>query len=177
MPTRRQLLAAAAAIAGASLTGAGALAWSWWDQAPGTPYATLSADEVAVLDAIAEACFPAGGDPALGGREAGIARYFDGVMQALVPSQRKLMKLGLHALDTLPVATHGSHFSALPTAAASALLGDWLQSGIAEVRGVAQSFTIFVSMAYFAHPAVTPRIAHLYRCGVPDPRGLAGRLG
>lgn len=177
MPTRRQLLAAAAAFTGASAVGAGAVVWSWWDQPADTPYATLSADEVAVLDALAEACFPAGGDPAIGGREAGVARYFDGVMQALVPGQQKLLKLAMHAVDTLPLATHGSHFSALPTPTSSELLASWLASDVAEVRGVAQSLTIFVSMAYFAHPAVTPRLAGLYRCGAPDRRGLAGRLG
>ncbi|MDP2314384.1 MAG: hypothetical protein Q8P41_15895 [Pseudomonadota bacterium] len=175
--TRRQLLAATTLLGGAVVAGAGSVAIRWWDQAPGTPYAVLSEDEAAILDALAEACFPAGGTPALGGAAAGVGRYFDGVLEGLALEQQKLLRLALHAIDALPLATHGGYLSELPVPDASDALASWLRSPRPELRGLAQSFSIFVGMAWMAHPAVRPRIAPMFGCGFADAGGLPDRLG
>jgi hypothetical protein len=175
--TRRQLPAAGALVGGTVLAGAGGVATHWWNQAPGTPYAVLSEDEAAILDAYAEACFPAGGDPALGGAAAGVGRYFDGVVEGLVPTQQKLLRLALHAIDALPLPSHGALLTDLSVPAASDAVASWLRSARPEIRGLAQSFTIFVTMAWMAHPAVRPRLAPHFGCGYAGATGLPARLG
>lgn len=175
--SRRHLLAASALVAGGAAAGAGAGAWRWYDQPAGAPYAHLSFDEVAILDAIAEACFPRGGTPALGGAEAHVARYFDGVVGGLTDAQRTLVKLGVHALDALSLPTHGGYLSELPVADASDALTSWLGHSRYEVRGVAQSITLFVAMAYFAHPDVRAVVGPHFRCGFANQGGLPERLG
>lgn len=166
MPTRRQILAGAALALGGVLAGVGATAVHWWDQDPAEPYRHLSADEVAFLDAFAEAIFPAGGDPPLGGRGARVGRYLDTVVLAgLHPTQRNLLRLAMHALETLPLATHGSAFSALPRETATRVIAAWVDHEQAELRGVAQSLYIFVGMAWFAHPEVAPSVTASFSCG------------
>jgi hypothetical protein len=174
--TRRQLLAAAALVGGVATAGPAITAWRWWDQPADAPYAVLSADEAAILDAFAEACFPSGGDPPIGGAAAHTARYFDGVAQGLVPTQQHLLRLALHAIDALALPTHGGHLTTLPVAAASDAVAGWLRSPRAEIRGLAQSFFIFVGMAWMAHPDVRPRVAPHFGCGFADVGGLPDRL-
>jgi hypothetical protein len=175
--TRRHVLAASALVAGGAAAGAGGVAWRWYDQPAAAPFAHLSPDEVAILDAIAEACFPRGGDPAIGGAEAHVSRYFDGVLGGLTEAQRTLLKLGIHALDALALPTHGGLLSDLPVADASDAIASWLAHPRYEVRGVAQSITLFVAMAYFAHPAVRGSVADSFRCGFSNHGGLPDRLG
>ena len=160
--TRRHLLAASALVATASVTGVGA---SWWDQAAGGGYTVLSDDEVEIFEAFAEAVYPAGGEPALGARDAGVSAYLDAVLSGMVETQRDLLRLSLHALDALPVATTGSRLRALPVADATAIIAAWLAFPNAEVRGLVQSFHIFAGMAYLSHPDVAPGIAKHFGCG------------
>lgn len=162
--TRRHFLAATALVAGAGAV-TGATAYRWWDQDPAEPYRVLSADEVRFLDALAEAMFPAGGTPPLGGREAGVARYVDLVIGGMHPTQGKLVRLSLHALDALPVASHGARFSTLALADAQAQVAEWTAHPVFEIRALFQSFYIFVAMAYLAHPKVSPLISPSFNCG------------
>lgn len=175
--TRRHLLAASALVAAGAATGVGAVAWRWWDQPADTPYVALSPDEIAILDALADACFPPGGTPPMGGAEAGVARYFDGVLAGLEPTQRKLLKVGLHALDAAPLATHGGYLTELPVVDASAAVAGMLASSRHEIRGLAQSLSLFVGMAWFAHPDVRAIVGPGFACGYADLGGLPGRLG
>jgi len=175
--TRRHVLLATTLLSGAVVAGAGAVVGRWWDQAADTPYAVLSADEAAILDTFAEACFPAGGDPPMGGAAAGVGRYFDGVLEGLVPAQQQLLRLALHALDAMPLPTHGGFLTELAISDASDAVASWLASTRPEIRGLAQSFFIFVGMAWMAHPDVRPRIAPMFGCGFADQGGLPARLG
>jgi hypothetical protein len=163
--SRRHLLAAAALVAVASATGTGGVGYHWWHQERAPSYRLLSADEAEILDALAEAVFPAGGTPALGGREAAISAYFDALLARLEPFQADLLRLALHSLDSLPLATHRAYFRELPTEAATALLAEWLSHPRAELRGVVQSFHLFVGMAYLSHPAIAPSLATHFGCG------------
>lgn len=163
--TRRHFLAASALVAGSGVVAAGATAYRWWDQPPSAPFRALSADEAAFFDALAEAIFPAGGDPPLGGRDANVARYVDDVVAGLAPTQAKLLRLAVHAFDNLPRASAGARFSVLPVGEAQAVMRGWIDSPVFEIRGIFQSFYIFTAMAYLAHPKVAPTLAPMFTCG------------
>lgn len=163
--SRRRLLAAAGVLAGAAVVGVGGTLVAWWDQDPAAPLAHLSPAEVGFLDALAEAIFPAGGDPALGGREAGVSRYVDQLLAGMHPTQRKLVRVAMHALDAAPLATDAARFAALDPERARAVLAGWLGHDLVELRGVAQSLYVFVAMAYMAHPRVAPTVAPSFLCG------------
>lgn len=175
--TRRHVLAGAAAIAAAGSLSVGVVAARWWDQPASAPLAHLSIEEVAFLDALADAVFPEGGTPALSGRQAHVSRYVDAVLIGMVPMQRELLRLGLHALDALAVAETGAFYSALDPGRAASVLRGWLAAGDPNLRGLAQSMYIFVGMAYLAHPDVAPVLAPQFRCGFGVTPGGFGDAG
>ena len=179
--TRRHFLAASAALAAGPLA-VGGVAVSWWNQPPQAPLRHLSATEIAFFDALADAIFPPGGTPALSGRDAGVCRYIDQVLQGMAETQRDLLRLALHALDSLAWEQAGATLPELaarpapgsgspgvtrpggPEAVADVLRG-WLTAGDGNLRGLAQSLHIFVGMAYLAHPDVSPTVADQFGCG------------
>jgi hypothetical protein len=71
----------------------------------------------------------------------------------------------LHALDALPLATHGARLRDLAPPVSTAVVRGWLDLDQPELRGVVQSFSLFCGMAYFSHPEIAPRIAALSTCG------------
>jgi hypothetical protein len=163
--TRRHFLAATALVSAAGCAGVAGVVTSWWDQAPDAPLLHLSDDESAILDAFAEALYPSGGDPALGGKDCGAARYLDGLIGAMADEQANLLRLALHALDALPLATHGARLRNLAPPVSTEVVRGWLHVDQPELRGVVQSFSIFCGMAWFSHPDVAPRIAAMSSCG------------
>lgn len=163
--TRRHLLAAGALVAAAGVGGPAGLAWHWWDQPPAAGHTLLSADEVAFLDAFAEALFPAGGEPALGGREAQVARFVEVVWGALEPFQQKLLRESLHGLDHLARLDGGAPLSRLAPEAAQDVVAGWLAHPRVELRGLVTSLHVFVGMAWATHPEVAPSFARHFRCG------------
>lgn len=163
--TRRHLLAATAILAVGGTVGAAATGAHWWDQPVTGEYRFLSADEASFLDAVAEAVFPAGGEPPLGGREAAVGRFLDEVLAGIPATQRNLLRAAFHAVDSLPLVTNFSRFSALPLADAQAVFRDWLNHERPEIRGIAQSLHVFVGMAYLTHPEVAPLLAGGFDCG------------
>jgi len=177
MLRRRHLLAAGAVLALAGAASTAGVVYSWWEQPPDAPLRHLSVDEVAVLDAIAEAVFPAGGEPALSGREAKVGRYLDALLAGMVPTQRDLFRLSLHGLNTLAFSETGATFSGLGPEGVGALLRSWLVCSDPNLRGIAQSLHVFVSMAYLAHPEVSPVIAAQFGCGFGSEPGGFGHAG
>ena len=163
--SRRRVLAAAGLAAATAALGAGGVVASWWNEAPEAGLRVLSSEEEGIVDAFGEACFPSGGDPAVGGREARCGRTFDRVLSGMVPAQSRLLKLALHALDAWTLTTHGSRFHRLPTPEATQVVQSWLNHDLPEVRGVVQSLYIFCGTAWTIHPDVAARIAAMSRCG------------
>jgi hypothetical protein len=151
-----------AALAAASTVGVGL---QWWNQPAGEGYRQLSVEEALFLDALAEAAFPTGGEPALGGGKAGVSWYMDAVLVAMEPFQADLLKLSFHALNAATLPTHGAHFTALSPKEASIVLENWLASPIPELRGTATSVYLFIGMAYTSHPDVAPLLSRHFRCG------------
>lgn len=169
MLSRRQLLGLAAASAAA--VGLGATAARWWEAPPGAPWQVLSDEEARFLDALADAAFPpaAPDDPApvarIGGREAGAARFVDGILVAMEGDQRSLLRLSFHAFDAATLPTRAARFTDLPPEAARAQVLDWLRSPIPELRSAFTSVYLFIGMAWTTHPEVAAHLQPMFRCG------------
>lgn len=163
--TRRQVLAGMALLTAAGAAGATLTVVRWWAEPADTPYLRLSAHESEFFSALAEAVFPTGGVPALGGGEAAVPRYLDRVLVGLAPTQHNLLRVGIHALDNLARTHHGRRFVELEPAAAQDQLRAWLASDVAPLRGLVQTLHLFVAMAYTAHPAVAHHLRPLFNCG------------
>lgn len=160
------MIAAAAALTVTPLAAAGGTAGAWWNQAPTDGLKWLSATEATFLDAFAEALFPVGSLPGPGGGSAGLAYYLDDLFVGLEEVQRNLIRLGMHGLDHLPLVTHGARFQELPRETATALVETWLfGGGLAELRGLASSFYVFLGMGYLSHPEVAPSFTPHFWCG------------
>lgn len=163
--TRRQALAASAAAAAAA-SGAGAVHLAgWWLGEPEGDYLFLAPDEVALADALAEALFPPGGHPALSGKDAGLARYLDGILAVMDPPTNEALRILLHALDDWAVLSSGSGYSKLDLEERTANLQRWLNHEQHLVRGAVTGLTIFLSMGYCGHPDVKAAAGWVFPCG------------
>ncbi len=145
--------------------GVGVVADLWWDQPACEPLLNLSVDEIAFIDALADAIFPPSTAFAIRGRDAQAAVHVDEVLQGMEPFQRKMFRISLHLLDQMPRTSHGVPFRDLGAEEGAAVLLSWLTHDRAEVRGLIASTYIFVSMAYSLHPEVSPTFAAQFRCG------------
>ncbi len=163
--TRRHLLALGAATAAAGAIGLTGTAVSWWDQPAHAPFEALSASEAAFVRAWAGAAFPPGEVLSTDGATAGLDHFFDATLTHLPHTQRKLLKLLLHALDTGTIAYAGSPFTALPPEAARRVFHQLSGNDLAELRGAATSLTVLLGMGYTTRPEVAAVMARWHRCG------------
>lgn len=163
--SRRHLLAASGLTVAAASLGPAALAWRWWEQPPMDGLRFLSEDEVRFFDAFAEAVFPGGGTPPLGGRDAQVGRFADEIWSGMVPFQRNLVRASVHAFDQLARVDGGDTLTRLSAADAQRVVSGWLHHPRSEVRGIATTFHIFSAMAWTTHPDVAPFFAPRFRCG------------
>ncbi len=163
--TRRQVLAAGGLVAAAGAVAGGLRVASWWDRQPGEGFEILSDDEAAIVDAIAEAMFPPGGTPALSGKDAGIAAWFDVVLAHTPQPTPNLIRTLMHALDDQARLTRGRGFANLPLQVRTARLHGWLRSSNHNVRGAIGSLVLFVSMGYCGHPDVKEACGWVWPCG------------
>ncbi len=163
--TRRHLLALGAATAAASVLGVGATAAHWWNQPPHTGFKQLSSREAEVVRAWAAAAFPGGEAVALDGGQAGLDHFFDGVLSHTPATQRKLLKVLLHAVNTGAVALCGARLTSLSGPDARTVFHRLSAHDVAEVRGAMSSLTVLLGMGYSTHPEVAPIMARWHRCG------------
>lgn len=162
--TRRHVLAATAAAAAAAGAGIGAVGWSWWDRPPAAGLAALSLEEHAFAQALAEAWFPPGGDPALSGADAQLGDWLDGVIAALPAATGKQMKLLLHALDAATLPTHAHTFRGLPVDARTAVLNGWLNGDNYYLRSATQALLVLLGEGWTTHPQIVDRLRPFYGC-------------
>jgi hypothetical protein len=160
------MLAAVGAFAAASAIGVGALGLHWYDQPAEAGYVWLSEDEARFVRAFAEGLFPAGGEPELGGGEAQLDRFIDGVIEHMPGFQQQGLKLLFHGIDALALSTEGQAFTALSASRRSGLILEWLQHPIAEVRSGVQSIVLLLGMGYTTHPKAVQTFSALTRCGI-----------
>ena len=163
--SRRHILALGAATAAVGALTAGGTVYHWWDQPPSASYSNLSDEEAAFVRAWASAAFPPGETLSLDAGRAGLDHFFDATLTHLPETQRKLIKLLLHALNTGTVALRGSRFVSLSPVEARSVFHALSAHDLAELRGAASSLTVFLGMGYTTHPDVAPIMARWHRCG------------
>lgn len=163
-PTRRQILAAMAAIPAASALCAGGLAARWWDRPAGEGLQSLSAREHAFVQAVAEAWMPPGGTPAVSGAEASLGNFVDAVAAAMPEGGARELKLLLAALDDLTWPTHGGSFRTLDLETRTAVLASWLAHDQWLMRNAVTAVLVLVAEGYTLHPDVLPLLRPHFRC-------------
>lgn len=164
-PTRRQVLAAAAAVSAAGGLGLGTSVWSWWDRPAGAGLKALAPEEHAFVQAMAEAWMPPGGTPAISGAEARLGDYFDDMVASMPADLGKQLRLLLHALDHLTVPVRGRTFRSLPLETRSAVLAGWLDHPVFLVRDGVTAVMILIGMGYTTHPEVVSVLRPMFPCG------------
>ena len=163
--SRRHLLALLAASAASVGLVGGSVAVRWWDVPAEAPFQHLSTAEATMVRAWSAAAFPAGPAAALDGGDAALDRFFDALLGALPATQRKLMKLLLHALDSAALPLAGGFFCGLGPTDARAVFHQLIEADLAEVRGATQGLTTLLGAGYTTHPTIAPQLAVLHRCG------------
>ena len=138
---------------------------SWWDAPAGGGFLCLSPREAQLIDSMAEALFPPGGTPALSGRDAGIARFLDEVIDGVPGPTHELLRLFLHALDDFTRVTRRSGFCELSLGERTTLLESWAQSSQYLFRSSVSSLILFISMGYCMHPEVKQACGWIFPCG------------
>lgn len=163
--TRRQVLATSAAVAAATVAVSAGRVASWWDRDAAAGYEALSEKEVAIVEALSDAMFPPGGDPPLSGTEAGLARYFDGILAAMDPPTDKLLRLLLRALDDWAFLGSGRSYAKLPLEERTETLRGWATHDSHHVRGAVAGMLVFLGMGYCGHPDVKAAAGWVFPCG------------
>ncbi len=162
---RRHVIAAMAAVPVAGTIGIGATVWSWWDRAPGEGLKSLSPDEYQIVQALAEAWMPPGGEPALSGAEANLGAFFDDLVYGMQESSRAELKMLLHIVDNLARPTHLRAFRHLALQTRTQLIRDWMESPIELVRLAITATLVLIAMGWTTHPEVVGFFSPYFRCG------------
>jgi len=162
--SRRQLLVLASAPPLLAAAGAAGVAGSWFLQRPAPPLRFLSTAEAATVRALCGAAWPATTACPLDGADADLDAYLDELMASLGGLQRDGIRMLLHVIEELPLATDGDRFGALPRDRQAALLQSWLDSDQATVRSALVSVVILTGMGYTTHPDAAATFGSLYRC-------------
>lgn len=162
--TRRHVLAATAAATLATALGGAGLTASWWNRPPAEGLLALSPDEYAFAQAIAEAWLPPGGTPALSGADANLGAYLDEVLSRMEPTNGKLLKLLLQALDDRPMVPHGRSFHRLDLATRQAVLQGWINGNALLANGIA-GLLVLLGMGWTVHPDVAALLRPSFGCG------------
>lgn len=136
--SRRELLRRSAVLGAAAAVPANVLAQA----ASAAPYATLTAAEAAILEALVARLIPADGNGP-GALEAGASRYIDSALGSALAAQRPAYTAGLAAIEAYAQASAGGSFEALPPERQDELIGD-LEQG--RVPGLVPSSTAFFEL-------------------------------
>lgn len=164
--SRRAVLAlgslSAVAVAGG---GAALVGGAWWDPPAAEGYEFLSPEEAAFIRALAGAAYPATPQIPHSGDALDIDRFFDTALRNLPAGQRKLARLGLHALDAWTLASHGAAFHALEWARQVEVVDAWREHSRSELRNAASSLLLVAGMGFCTHPKVSPFFQAWHKCG------------
>ena len=159
-------------VAGGLVVGAGAArAAIWWDQAAANGYRILSADEVLISDAIAQALFP--GEQGVMRRlpdavELGATRFLDDLLvEMLDETMGNALRVLMHAIDEMAIfGGEGSvrRFHKRSLEERVAILRAWDGSLSSTRRSVFSALKIFYAMAYCEHPVLIEAMGFDYSC-------------
>lgn len=163
--SRRQLLVLAAAPPLLAVAGAGIVATSWWGQPAGEGFRFLSEAEAGILRALTGAAWPPTPACPLDGATCGLDHYLDAHLATLGDLQRDGIRVLLHALDALPLPSHGARLVALARPDQAEVVHGWLSSDLMELRSAVLSVVILTGMGYTSHPDAAATFGALYGCG------------
>jgi hypothetical protein len=163
--SRRPLLAVSAGTAAAGAIGMGGLAISWWDKPVNEPYRSMSDDEGAFVRAWSGVAFPATALTPIAGSTANLDHFFDEMLHVMPGDTAKLLRVLLHGLDALPLATEGDHFTQLDSTSQNRLFEEWTHTDVSLLRSATQSLVLLLGMGWSTHPQVAPTMQKLHSCG------------
>lgn len=120
----------------------------------------LSAKEQAIIAAVADALFPAGGPIPVSGTEAGLVAYMEAHMARVPPGIRLLLRLLTAFIEHGPwlFGPKPARFTRLRPGERVKALEDMLKSSIYFRRVVFLSIRTILSMGYLANPKVVAQI-------------------
>lgn len=163
--TRRQLLAVSAAAAVVAAGAVGGVAAQWWNRPADQGYVWLSEEEAGFVEALADALFPPGGQPALAGADASLSYFFDDVLSTIPPGKAREFKLLLHALDALAAIEGGGTFQELDRETRWAIARSWITSPVPELRGATLGLSSLLGGGYTTHPSAAAFFSAWHGCG------------
>jgi hypothetical protein len=163
--SRRQLLALAVAGAAVAMVGSGIAVRSWWERPPGQGYRVLDETEGAIVQALAGAAFPPGGDVAVAGSAMGLDHFFDEMLAHMETTGARELRLLLRALDAGPMLSHASSFRSLAAGDQRTTLATWLDDDLLEVRAAAMGVLVLLGSGWALHPQVSAVFARWHQCG------------
>jgi hypothetical protein len=130
------------------------------------PSAYLSPKEQAVVAALADSLFPAGGPIPISGTEAGLVSYMDAYLRRTPPQMRLLIRLLFLFIEHGPwlFGPRRVRFTRQRPEERVASLADMAASSIYFRRVSFLSIRTMLSMGYLANPAVARRIGWVEHC-------------
>lgn len=150
---------------GAAAATAGVVGARWWDRPAGSGFAHLSDEEGVFIRAFAGAVYPATTLIPHDGSDLDLDHYLDEALGAMVDTQRNLIKVLLHALDSWPLPRRLDSFADLDRESQQQVVEHWTSHFRGEIRQAATSLILLVGMGYTTHPNVAPFFSALHRCG------------
>ena len=133
---------------------------------PAKNFELLSETEVAIVTAIANALFPAGGSIPQSGEEAGLIQFMDQYLKAADPGTAKLIRLLFRIFEYGPIifAESASRLSRLSVEDATRHLEGWADSSIYFRRAGMQTIKLFFGMGFYANEDVRAVIGWKNEC-------------
>lgn len=160
-----------------SLVVMGALVGAYWFVmrgygAPRFAGKVLSAREQHIVAALADASFPAGGEPELSGTEAGLVEYLDSHLAVLASDKRFLIRLLITFLEweSVLLGPHRRRFTKQSSEQQMASLFALQTSNVYFLRVTLVSIRTLMCLGYMANPQVESRVGATPRL---DPFGLS----
>ena len=164
-PSRRQILVLMGIVAAGTAAGVGAVGINWWDQTAETGFVHLSQEEIDFVQSFSSAAFPVTKAINFGGGDAELPAFFDQTLSNLADTDRKLVRLLLHGLDHIPLATHGTRFRKLDLDARQDLMEAWGGHDSTLMRQAVQLLLTLLGMGFLTHPKVAPFVSEWHGCG------------
>ena len=159
--SRRNFLVAS--LAAGAVVATGGFTARLGPAAPGA--AVLTAHEIAIVDAIAEAMFPAGRFP-VDGVQAQVGPHVDRIVAELLdPPRLSGFRFVLRAVEMGTQVARGVRFTRLPLADRAEVLEAWADPSVFPRKVGFDVLKLFLGMAYFRHPAVLATIGWRAECG------------
>ncbi len=142
----------------------------WWDQTPAATYKLLSVQEGLIVASIADAMFPGERFGMPNAVKIGIVEFFDEYLATVDKQSANLIRLLVHAVDEISVATRGKirRFHLRDRDDRVAILAAWDNSVIAARRSAFQTLKFLICSGYCENKQVLRAAGIEFSCGGID---------